>query len=90
MEYLHTKIINLFKKKESKEKFKIIFNIPKEEFRKMLEKEIIPHKSFSIVLGKEEVLRLMEVEGKDKVELNWGECADEINNNLSLEELEKE
>ena len=74
MEYLHNKVIrfvkNIFKKKESN-KVKIIFNMPREEFKVMLEKEIIPQKIFQVELSKDEVLRLMEIE--DEVELWYGD-----------------
>ncbi len=92
MDYLHNKIWNfiknIFSKKKESDKVKIIFNMPREDFREMLEKDIIPHKIFSVALGKEEVLRLME--NKNEYELNFGDFNDEIMNNLSLEELERE
>jgi len=76
-------IKNLFKgKEESKDNVKLIFNMPREEFRKILEEEIIPRKTFSLVFGKEEVLKLMET--KNVCELNYGDCDEEIKNTQGL------
>jgi len=48
---------------------KIIFNMPKKEFKEMVEEEIIPLKTFYVRLSKEEVLKLMEEE--EEYELNY-------------------
>jgi len=74
-------IKNLFKGK-GKDNVKLIFNMPREEFRKMLEEEIIPRKTFSLAFGKEEVLKLMEIE--NVCELNYGDCDEEIKNTQGL------